>query len=282
MIVFTAAYETAEEAAGRPMLNSRIGWDTLTREAVISDVEASSENGTGPADAPLRPDTAEYWEPSEMPATWELQWDASQSIDYVGIAAHTIGSTGDISITVESTNDIPTGSPEQYWRPLASAHIPTDDKPIMFLDTIRSARAIRITLGGSPTPSPPRIAVIYAGLSLWMPEAIRGTHTPINLSRETVLERQLSQGGQFLGQNIRRRGFTGSVQFENLDADWYRTNFDQFVQAARQYPYFFAWRPGEREDEIVYAWTGEDISPSYMGFLDFIRVGWNMQTLGDE
>jgi len=282
MIIFTAAYEAAEEAAERPMLNARIGWDTLTREAVAADVTASSETGTGPSDSPLRPDTAEFWEPSEMPATWELAWSTTQNIDYVGIAAHNIGSTGGISVTVETTLDAGAGSPETFWESLASAYIPTDDKPLIFLDTIRDARRMRITLGGSPTPFPPRIAVIYVGLSLWMPEAIRGAHTPLVLSRQTVMEQMLSRGGQFLGQNIRRRGYTGTVSFDQLDADWYRTNFEPFVQAARRYPYFFAWRPGERTDEVAYAWTGEDIAPAYMGFLDYMSVSWNLQAVGDE
>lgn len=496
MILFTAAYEAAEENADRPMLNPRIGWDSLTRDAVASDVTASSSTGTGPSDSPLRPDTAEFWQPSSMPATWLLEWADSQSIDYLGIAAHDLGSS-DCTVEVETSNNEFIGSPlEEVWTPLARAHSPgayialpgtsdnyaitpdsaansitgdidirarigpvdwtpaavdsvvskhdsatersyrmmlnttgllqmrwsadgtteitksstanlsallslevkwvratldvdngaagndvnfytsdngvdwtqlgatvttagvtsifnstssieigttgvggspftgnifyaeirngingsvvvrfdpseasegatsfvsstgetwtinqsgadvaqlfidaDNDKPLLFLDTIRNAIKVRITLSGGTAP---RIAVIYVGLSLWMQEPIRGMHAPIPLSRQTILEQQLSRGGQFLGQNIRRRGYTGSVKFDNLDADWYRTNFDPFVQSARRFPYFFAWRPGERTDEVVYAWTGDDIAPAYEGFMDFMSVSWNLQALGDE
>lgn len=275
MIIFTAAFSTAETAAGRPLTHARIGWDTRTRDAVAADVTVSSESATGPKDAPLRPDTAEYWEPTSLPATWVLDFSGSPTfnIDYVGIAAHTCGTNGN-TVTVETSLGF--GSPT--WESLATAVSPPDDKPLLFLDTSRDAVQMRVTISGGTVP---RIAVIYVGQILAMQRPIYGGHTPLPLSRETELHSSLSRGGQFLGQNIRRMGVRGGATFRNLTAAWYRTNFDQFVAAARKYPYFFAWRPGTFNDELGYVWTLDDIAPTNMGTRDLMSVSWEMRGIGN-
>jgi hypothetical protein len=256
------------------MLNPRIGWHTLTRLAAASDVTASSETAAGPKDAPLRPDTAEFWMPASMPATWQLNF-SSANVDYVGIAGHNIGTCG-ATVTAYTSDGAPTGSPtEEVWEPLATAHTPTDNSPIMLLDTVRDAVKLRLVFSGSPSEAP-QIAVIHVGEVLAMTEAIRGNHGPVTLRRKTTLYRALSRGGQFLGQNFQRLGFETSVAFELLEGDWYRDTFDPFVEAARQYPYFFAWRPGQRTGEVVYAWTGDDIHPQTMGYDDLMSVSWNL------
>ena len=281
MIVFTQAYADAEEAAGRPMLNSRIGWHTLTRDASASDILASSESAAGPADSPLRSDSYSYWEPPTLPATWTLNLPGSPipNVNYVGIGAHNLGSSG-CTVTAYTNNGVSSGSPtELQWEIVAQPHTPVDDSAIILLDTTRGAAQLRIVISGGTGP---RIGVIYVGEILAMQSAIRGSHVPLNLSRQTVLRTALSRGGQFLGQTYQRRGYRTSVAFDLLDGDWYRSTFDPFVMAARRYPYFLAWRPGDRQDEVGYVWTADDISPSTMGFDDLMTVSWSVFALGDE
>lgn len=282
MIIFTQTYANAQEAAGHPMLNSRIGWHTITRDAVPSDVSATSETASGPKDAPLRPDTAEFWQPLSMPAVWTFDWGTSEMVDYAAIAAHTCG-TSQCVVTAETSNGpgSPTGSPvEDVWEMLATAHSPEDDSPIMFLDSSRAATKMRITFSGSPS-SAPQVSVVHVGRILVMQEPIRGQHSPITLNRTTVKYRALSRGGQFLGQNFRRHGLKTTVAYDQIEADWYRDTFDEFVLSARQYPYFFAWRPGQRTDELAYVWTEEDIMPTTAGERDIVSMSWSMQGFSD-
>lgn len=163
----------------------------------------------------------------------------------------------------------------------SDSHVPTDDSAIVCLDTPRSARYVRLNISGSGDV--PRIAVIYVGEVLATETAILGSgHTPPNLSRQTELHRSLSRGGQFLGQTYRRNGLTGSVSLQYLDPDWYRTDFDPFVEHARRYPYFLGWRPDTHPAEVVYAWTPDDIVPSYMGILNLMQVSFALQAIGSE
>lgn len=280
MIIYPQAFLLSAAAAGLPLTHARIGWDTYTRTLTASAISASSETDEGPGDAPLRPDTAEFWEPAALPATWTLDLGSLSDVDYVGIAGHTLGSSG-ASIVVQTSDNTFAGSPsDEVWTDFASGLVPADDAPLLFLDDVRSVRRVRLTVTG--VAEAPRIAVIYVGEALAMQRRIYGGHAPITLSRETVLYRALSRGGQFLGQSIRRRGVTGSASFKHLTAAWYRANFDPFVKAARQYPYFFAWRPADFPLEVAYVWTQDDIRPMNSGMLDFMEVGWNMNGIGNE
>jgi hypothetical protein len=280
VIVYPQALILSAAAAGMPLTHARIGWHTYTRTLDDGDVTASSSTTEGPKDAPLRPDTAEFWQASALPATWTLDLGTLSDVDYVGIAGHTIGSEGG-AIKVETSTNTFSGSPlEEVWTTFANQIAPADDAPILFLDDSRSVRKVRLTLTGAGTV--PRIAVVYAGEVLAMQRMIYGGHTPITLSRQTVLYRALSRGGQFLGQGIRRLGVQGTAHFRHLTSDWYRANFDPFVKAARQYPYFFAWRPEDFPLEVAYAWTPDDIAPVNMGVRNFMEVGWSMTGIGNE
>lgn len=284
MIVIPQAFVLTEAATATPLTHPRIGYQTWLRDLLASAVTVSTEDDDGPKDAPLRPDTAEYWQPTALPATWEVDLGAARAIDYVGVAGHTLGTAG-ASIKVETSDGSLAGSPEeQVWTTFASELLPSDDAPLLFLDDEVSQRYLRLTLaaGGGGDGSMPKIAVVYAGQVLKMSRPIYGGHGPMTLSRETVLHRSLSRGGQFLGQGFRRHGVVGSAAFRHLTSSFYRASFDPFVKAARQYPFFFGWRPADFPLEIAYAWCPDDIRPSNMGIRDFMQVSFNMHGIGHE
>lgn len=486
MIIYPQALVLSEQEEGRPLTYPRIGYQTWTRESGVT-VSASSEIAGGPRDAPLRPDTAEYWEPESLPATWTVDLGSARDIDYVGIAGHTLGSNGaalevrlsedtdfdshvslpgeagdyastpdsaDISITGDldlrvkqaATDYTPaaeevllgkwntTGNQRSYrlsiltsgvlrlaWSADGAAEItkdstaatalsdatkkwlratldvdngaagndvkfwmsddgvawsqlgstvttggttsvfdgtaalelsghsggtalhyagkiyyaevrngiggavaaafdpdqgengdtsfqaetgetwtinqdgvlhadlvvrrfafelqPDDDAPLVFLDTMRTARHMQLTVSG---PTVPQIAVVYVGELLAMPRRVAGGYQPITLSRETMLTRALSRGGQFLGQSFRRMGVVGSAAFQHLDEDWYRANFDPFVKSARRFPFFFMWNPEQFPGEVVYGWCEQDIRPAYMNVVNQIEVNFPIVGIGNE
>lgn len=93
-------------SAAVPLRNPRFGYQTFTFDLPPSSVSVSSEVVGGPRDAPLRPDTAAYWQPSVLPATWQLDLGALRDIDYVGIAGHTIGSNlAAVGVSLGEDND---------------------------------------------------------------------------------------------------------------------------------------------------------------------------------
>lgn len=277
MIIFSNAYLMAEAAANRPLTRARIGYQTWTRDLAAIAVTTSSEDDEGPGDAVLKPDTFTFWEPTSLPATLLIDFGAGRDVDYGGLV-HTLGSSG-CAVQMETSDGSFGGSPaEQVWTDLGSEIAPGNDAPLMFLDTSRVCRYGRLTITGGSTM--PRIQVVNFGEALAMPRGLYAGHSPMNLSRDTTLDRALSRSGQFLGQGFVRYGMRGSPSWRHLEPDWYRTYFDPFVQAARSYPFFFAWRPSAYPLEVAYAWALGDIQPSNMGVLDFMQVGLEMHGIG--
>ena len=274
-IIFTQSYLAAAAASATPLTHARIGYQTWTRDLAVSSVSVSSEEADAPGDAPLRPDTYEFWQAQSLPATWRVDLGTARDVDYVGIAGHTVGTKGASVVAEYSTNDAD-------WTEFVPGTAPGTDAPILFLGDSVFARYWRLTVDGVDSPGdPPQIAVVHVGQVLAMQRMIYGGHVPITLARETVLKRAMSRGGRFLGQNIRRQGVMTDAAFRNLTPDWYRDNFDPFVKSARRFPFFFGWRPALYPAEIAYAWAANDIAPSNMGTgQGLMQVSFGMRGIG--
>jgi len=91
---------------------------------------------------------------------------------------------------------------------------------------------------------------------------------------------QGTEGGNIIGTNIRRIGYSSSASWSNLENDWYRTYFQPFVISARTLPFYFAWNLSQYALDVGYCSTDEDITPSYSGTLDYFNVGFDMEAVG--
>jgi hypothetical protein len=250
--------------ATEPLGHARIGYKKITGTIAASTFEAGF-----PASDADNEMTYNHWKPTAMPATWEIDAGSSVDANYIGIAAHTCG-TDQTTVIAE------------YWDGAAwqtiSSTLPAlnDDSPIMFIFNTLTRTKYRVRLTGSTTP---RIGVIYMGVTLDMMRGIYGGHSPITLSRMTETRPVKSEGGQFLGRSIIRKGSFGSWSWNHLTPGWYRLNFDPFVEHARIKPFFIAWRPGSYPNEIGYCWTNDDIKPSNMGLVDLMEVSFSAEGL---
>jgi hypothetical protein len=270
MITVSKPLLLAAPDAAQSLEFPRIGWDTITRDLLPSAVSASSDTQTGPADAVLRDDTAEYWLPNTLPATLTIDFGRLEDVDYVGVAGHTLGSSA-CSLKLETSMDGVT------FAQFGLDYVAADDSAQMFLDTVRQARLLRLSVSGAAAP---KIAVVYVGKVLVMEKRVTGGYVPITMARNTVKRNQVSRGGQFVSTSIRRMGVDGTATFEHLSSSFVRNSFDPFVKSARTFPYFFAWNPLTFPLEVAYCWTDKDIRPAYEGIIDLMRVSWNMQGLG--
>jgi hypothetical protein len=261
MVVIQDAFDPAV-----PLTHSRIGIDNIARSGTV---DASSEAAGFPAIAAANPLTYEFWKPTAFPAWWRVDAGADVTVDYVGIAAHNLGTSG-ITVEVQSSDDNST------WTTV-DTHTPTSDVPIMFLFAPVTARYWRITVTGEAV-----IGAVYIGKVIEMQRAAFAGINPIDLSRRTVIRPNRSEGGQWLGRSVIREGSFTSVGFRHLTNAWYRANFDPFVEEARSYPFFFAWRPEGYPDSVGYVWTQGDIVPTTMGIKDFLEVGLDLEGLSVE
>lgn len=271
MILFTDSYLLFGDGGAQVANHPRIGYQTYTKDGAL---DASSAQDGFPALAAGIPNTYEYWRPNALPAWLRCNAGAPVDVDYMGIAAHTLGTYGGTFRLEYSLDNV-------IWQDASGNMTVPDDTPIFVFFPSIFAQFWRLYLednGGNPIPF---VGVWYIGKVLTMPHEIYAGHSPINLSRQTVVRSNKSEGGQFLGRYIVRSGVATTISFKNLPAVWYRINFDPFVLEARKTPFFFAWRPTKFPSEVAFGWTNRDISPANAGPRDLMSVAFEMQGIGN-
>lgn len=254
--------------SGFPATHARIGYDNIVPD---SEVTASSEASGFPASSVKNATTYDRWKgngPLPTLIVHKASGPNAPLVNYIGIAAQVLAST---IIDIDYSED------GETWTFLESIE-PSDNSAIMLLFETVQARYWRFTISGGAES--PEIGVLNIGQALTMERPIYGGHRPGKLSRRTSYSNNMSESGQFLGRSIVRRGYKESFNWQNLTAAWYRENFDPFVAAARTKPFFIAWRPATFPDEVLYAWTNDDISPSNSGGRDLMTVSINVEGLG--
>jgi len=248
-----------------PDLNhARIGYQNLA----FGLTPTASSAATGhPAIAATYPTTFEFWQPTALPATWAVDLGSAKAVDYLGMVGDMEGCT----VALQSSTDNSTWTTQETRTGLT-------DRINLFLIAPVTARYWRLSI----TVAIPRLAVAYIGQTLAMQRKIYQGHTPLTLSRETELSNNMSEGGQYLGRSIIRKGASTSTDWQHLKAAWYRANFDPFVKSAREYPFFIGWRPQQYPSELGFVWTGGDIAPDNSGPRDFMSVGMTFRGLINE
>lgn len=241
--VVTSAYTAA---ATYPLNHARIGYQSWTQGLTASSVVVSSELSDQPRDGPLRADTVDKWKAVSGASTWRVDLGAARAVDYVGLVVDAAG----VQITVAYSDD------DSTWTTFATAVTPTNGAPVLLLDASVSARYWRISVA-----SPVALACVYIGQVLEVQRPFFDGFSPLSLSRNTDTTSSMTRGGQFVGQDIIRRGVSGSIELQNLKPDWYRESFDPLVQHLQTTPIFFAWNLLRAPNDINFCWVPDGIKP---------------------
>lgn len=237
-----------------------IGYKNLVTPSTIT---ATSEVSTNPITNAANPATAWGWNAantSDQTITINTQ---AQEIDYIGIAKHNLNQIG---LTLEvKYNGVTVVEPQ----PVSSK------QALLFLNNLASPDTVELIIRGATTP--PRIAVLYIGKALRLQRNIYVGHTPINYGRDRTSINGVSENGQYLGEIVVRETNTTSVNLQNLDPDWYRTELDPFFALKPRPPCFWAWRPSKYPAEVGYAWIEDNPSMSNQRANGMVQASWNFR-----
>jgi hypothetical protein len=230
--------------------NPLIGYHNLVTVSNISSDEAASQQ---PVTQLANPSTYNPWAgqtTSQQAVTLSL--NAAASVDYFGIARHNFGSAA-ISYTIQYSDD------SAAWLNADAETVPDDDGVILHHFISASHQYWRLLMEAGTEP--PSIAALYIGQILQLPRRIYVGHTPADYGRKLTLSTGRSESGQFLGRVVRKRVYKTSIDIQNLDPAWYRTNFEPFVEVAEENPFFWGWRPQDYDEEAAFVWSTSDIVP---------------------
>lgn len=241
-----------------PRNHARILYDSVLLNASIS-----SNVGSSPSFV-LIPNTAQRW---TFTATTNNEiiftLPANTNIDTVCIGAHNLSGA---TISVD-------------YDPAASGYLPfhadvnpaTGDAIMLHISSAVSVTKLKITITGLTGSF--FIGSIYAGIALQMQRPFFAGHTPAVLARQADYYSSMSESGNFIGVEVRRRALETNADWSNLSDAWYRQYFVPFLASAEVLPFYFAWNLKQYPTDVAYCKNITNISPSYSGTRDLMSVG---------
>ena len=211
-------------------------------------VAASTAAAGFPATNAANTNTADWWRPTAVPATWQLT-HASGPVSYFGIAAHNIGTVGG---TVEF----------QRWNGSAwvtiLTHTPTDDSAIFGLlrRVVTDRTRLRFT-GAIPT-----VGVIYFGDVTEFPQrADYAGSVSFDRAVRDEYSTPVSDGGQWVGRYVTRRSVPARMKVDYLSEAWAAAYLTGVLDDLKARPAFMADRPGTYPASVVYGYTLGPVVP---------------------
>lgn len=248
-------------APSNPLGTPIFGW-----RSIAESIDATSAADGFPASNLSNPSTALRWRaaeegsPSAPPAADQYLTATiatPDEVDYLAIAVHNLGS-GQHAVSVEGSVG---GSPE--WFELVSERLLANDDPVIFRFTpqVTGAR-LRIQPSALVVPTVPFVAVLHVGKLLVLERGTHTDHIPISLARQTQVMNGMSETGNYLGRVVLSESRATTFALQHLRTEWYEQYMDPFLRAAREVPFFFAWRPQERPKEMGYCWLTGDAHPT--------------------
>jgi hypothetical protein len=266
MIVISSSLALSP-TADNPLNTPVFGWDSLITTgnitATSSDADRPVTNLANPSTA-LRWMAAEEGSPLGPPAADQyITVTISQvdPIDYLAIAVHNLGS-GSNPVSVEGTTDLD-ASPV-LWTELITPRMLANDDPVIFRFTPQSLAAIRLRIQPSmaTVPTTPILGVMYVSKLLVSPRGTHQDYTPINLAKSVTAPIGVSENGQFLGRVVISQSRASPFALKHLTPTFYREEMQPMIDASKDTPLFFAWKPTEFPNDMGFVFITNDPMPS--------------------
>ena len=253
-VFIESGYSPAES-----LQNPRIGYQSLLTN---SNITASAAVSGFPANNCLIDQTYEFChKPDVTDSTITVDLGTAQNVDYFGVVGRNMG-----NVKLESSTDNVTFST------ILEA---TDSGDVVTLGLFATvnARYFKFTFYGSGQ----EIVKVNLGEALAFSKPISGGFTPLSLGKDETYSTNMSEGGQFLGNTVKRSGFSSPYTFDYIKPDFLRSDIMPFLNTAARSPFFVAWCPSLHSNEVGFAFTTERPKPNYMGFSDYMEFTINLQ-----
>jgi len=190
--------------------------------------------------------TYDYWKANAAGVVYlTVDYGSARPADFFGIAAHTLFdnaatiqcqySTDNFSASIVDIGDLVT---------------PVDSSPIFNVFTLTSARYWRLKITSTGAAS--AIGVASIGASLEMDRAVGSGAMLPKESRMDKIINQTSEGGQFIGRSIIRKGVKFSLSFTIQTLAFARDDWSTFIDHAEVKPFWYSWNPDY--DDAVFCW----------------------------
>lgn len=241
---------------GTPTANDMLPCVLFDNLFLRGTVTVSSETTEGPKQNATNEGTYNFWQPSALPATYQVSLPSSMEADSLALVAHNLGSNG-TTVTISSSNDGTT------WTERAS-YTPTDNKTKMIVWKPASAFFWRaVFTGGSGSLF---VGVLMLGARLVFPGGVRPPYSPLWLSQDVELLVSQTMSGQFITNREIRRGASTQISLVAFERNFVEEDllpFKNHYDSGKA----FIWAAGPCvfDKDVSYAWrqSGAEMKPTF-------------------
>lgn len=196
--------------------------------------------------------------------TLAVSFSSAEAGNSFGIYKHNLGTLG-LTVKVQHSSDGST------WVDLTgSEQSPPDDEAIFFVGASVSRAYWRIHITGLAAGETLIVGQAFVGpaLQIFSPPEDGFTPPQFGLNSQFVMSR--SDGGDFLGRSLIRKGSKSGFKISNVAEAWVKANWLPFIKEAEKHPFYFAWDSVGHFDEVAFCYTGKKIAPpTYQSSLFF-------------
>lgn len=234
--------------------SARIGYKNLFTTSGVTVATSSDQTGFEKENA-YDWKSYTWWKPSAAGANWlRASFGAAKSADYMAISGHNIGTLGATVKCQYSTNGGST------WNDIGGTIAPADDNVIFVVFDSTSAADWRIYTDSACT-----IGVVSIGETTELPVGMGVGFNIPTMAQNDKFNTSVSEGGEHIGNSLRRQNLSFTISLNLVDPAWIRSTWQDFIDHARLYPFFFSWDSENHSDEAVYCWVNKAIAkPSYI------------------
>lgn len=252
-----------------------IGYDNLYLRLGAVAVASAEDAGFPASNATRWPTYGGGWQSSVVATTTlTVTLLSAENANSYGVYKHNLGDIG-ATVKLQSSSD------GISWTDLAgSEKTPGDNKAIFFVNvTPVSAKFWRIHIVGLGSGETLKIGHAFVGNSLRVFSPPLPGWTPPNLAKNDDYINSRSDGGEFLGRSLIRKGNRTGFQIQNVLEGWVRANWEPLLDAIQEHPFYHAWDVDAHPNEVAYCYTeGKLVRPQYE-FSGFFSISLNFIAL---
>lgn len=247
---------TVIDARTTTSVDDVIGYSNFLRTGTIT-----TSAGTGSYAADWRLDRT--WEPGATTAWIQAQLSAADTINYVAICGHNLGTTG-ASVSMQHGSGA--------GGTTLTAQAITDDETVFILFDDVSNAYHRLTISGGS--SAPVIACVSFGTSLVLQSGIKPGWVPSGFGDAPDVIDTVSEDGFLVERVVLNRPHDGKLMIPHMDRAWMRANWKPFRAHAISRAWFIGVGFGTADADAILAWTDGVPPPDAVSAIGYQSVNW--------
>jgi len=240
--------------------SSYLGYDSLYLQDGAAVAASSEDSGFPAANATSWLTSGGGWQVTGAgDKTLTTTLLAAANGNSYAIYKHNLGTLG-LTVKVQYSSD---GS---AWTDLTgSEKTPGDDSVIYVVAAAPvSAKYWRLHIAGMVAGQTLVIGQAFIGESLQVFSPPEPGWIPPNLALKNEYINSRSEGGDFLGRSLVRKGSKTDFSVGLVDAGWVRTYWLPFLLAAELHPFYHAWDTASFPNEVSFSYTDKVRQPKYV------------------